>query len=105
MAVDKFSISLPEELVSDVDAIAREDGLTRSAVIREATTGYVAARKSAGYEAVRQRRIAAAIDGFDAVAADWGADSKSGVDYLADIRGEASRPENTDDQVAPKGRA
>lgn len=103
MAVDKFSISLPQELVSDVDALAREDGLTRSGVIREATAEYVAARKSAGYEAARQRRVAAAIEGFDAIAAEWGADSVSGIDYLVGIRGEASRPANAHDRVAREG--
>jgi len=38
MAVDKFSISLPEELVASVDEIAAAGGLTRSAVIRPPTS-------------------------------------------------------------------
>lgn len=89
MAVDKFSISLPEELVAEVDEIARLDGLTRSAVIREAMTAYVAERRSAQYEQTRRDRVAKAIESFDAIAAEWGADERSGADYLAELRGES----------------
>ncbi|MFA5845104.1 MAG: ribbon-helix-helix protein, CopG family [Coriobacteriia bacterium] len=88
MPVDKFSVSLPEDLVAEVDGIAAMDGLTRSAVIREATAAYVTQRKSAAYAKERRRRIDSALDGFEDIARAWGPDDRSGVDYLADVRGE-----------------
>ena len=88
MAVDKFSISLPTDLLAEVDAIAEADELSRSAVIREATATYVSARVSAAYEAERSRRVGEALEGFDAVAAKWGADERSSLDLLRELRGE-----------------
>ncbi|MBA4370562.1 MAG: hypothetical protein C0418_03165 [Coriobacteriaceae bacterium] len=92
VAVDKFSISLPEDLVAEVDGIARSEGLTRSGVIREATAAYVTARTSATYEAERKARIQSAIDGFDAMAEAWGPDPKSSLEYLRELRGDAGGP-------------
>ena len=88
MAVDKFSISLPADLLAEVDGIARTDGLSRSGVIREATAAYVTARVSAAYEAERRQRVGEALEGFEAVAAGWGADQRSGLDLLRELRGE-----------------
>ena len=101
MAVDKFSISLPEELVADVDEVARLDGLTRSGVIREAMSAYVAERRSAQYEQARRSRVARAIESFDAIAAEWGADERSGADYLAELRGEKGTGKDSNRTEAP----
>jgi len=104
MAVEKFSISLPKELVSDVDALADADGLTRSALIREATVAYVAERNSAEFEAKRRTRIDDALAGLEVVAAGWGDDEHSGLEYLSEIRGEGALgnlprgPEAADDE-------
>jgi predicted transcriptional regulator len=88
MAVDKFSISLPADLLVAVDDIAQADGLSRSGVIREATAAYVTARASAAYEAERTRRVGEALEGFDEVAAGWGADDRSSLELLRELRGE-----------------
>lgn len=88
MPVDKFSISLPEELVADVDELARIDGLTRSAIIREATVGYVTKRKHARFEAERRTRIDSAIEGFQQVSDEWGADERTATELLREIRSE-----------------
>ncbi len=102
MAVDKFSISLPEELVAEVDEFARVDGLTRSAVIREATTAYVAERRSTQYEQARRDRVGRAIESFEAIAAEWGADERSGADYLAELRGEKGTAKDSNRTEAPR---
>jgi len=86
MAVEKFSISLPEELVTSLDEIAAEEGLTRSALIREVTSEYVTRRTSAGYEAERRRRIDSAIEGFKRVAEMWGPDDRTAVEILREFR-------------------
>jgi predicted transcriptional regulator len=97
--VDKFSISLPTDLVAELDEIALSEGSTRSAVIREAASEYVAARTSAESERSRKRRVATAMAGFDAIADDWGADSTTSLEYLLEIRGE--RGEETTGSESP----
>jgi len=87
--VDKFSISLPEELVADVDELAQLDGLTRSAIIREATTDYVSKRKHATFESERRARIDEALEGFRQISGDWGSDERTTTELLREIRGES----------------
>jgi predicted DNA-binding protein len=88
MAVDKFSISMPEELVLALDEAAAEDGLTRSGVLREAASRYLASRESEALREERTRGVDAALDAFDEIAAEWGRDDRPGVDYLREIRGD-----------------
>ncbi len=88
MTVDKFSVSLPEELVVALDELAADEGLTRSGVLREAASRYVASREAEERRAERRRRVDSAIAAFDDIADEWGADERSGVDYLREIRGD-----------------
>ncbi|MDO8963400.1 MAG: ribbon-helix-helix protein, CopG family [Coriobacteriia bacterium] len=88
MAVEKFSISLPEELVAEIDDLAKAEGVTRSGLVREATTEYVIARRSKTYEADRRRRIGTAIDGLKALSGQWGSKEKSGLEMLHELREE-----------------
>lgn len=92
MAVDKFSVSLPGSLTRDIDEIASSEGLTRSAVIREAAAAYVASRKSAEHEQARRDRIDEALAGFEEVSAGWGADERTSLDHLRELRGELDQP-------------
>ncbi len=88
MPVDKFSVSLPQDLADSLEEIAREEGVSRSAVVREAASTYVAARAAAAQAAERERRVASAFDAFERIARTWGDDARSGLDYLAEMRGE-----------------
>ncbi|MDZ4168164.1 MAG: ribbon-helix-helix protein, CopG family [Coriobacteriia bacterium] len=90
MAVEKFSISLPDDLVIDIDELAVSEGLTRSGVIREAAATYVASRKSVQYERLRRERIDSALAGFEQVAASWGQDDQTSLDHLRVLRGECA---------------
>jgi predicted transcriptional regulator len=89
MSVEKFSISLPEELLVELDRIADAEGLTRSALIREAAASYVAGVDARRREDARRRAVTAAIEGFDQLADDWGADDAPGLDLLDAVRGES----------------
>ena len=100
MAVEKFSISLPEELVCEIDDLAKADGLTRSAIVREATSEYVAVRRSKTYEADRRRRIGQAIEGMKRMATEWGPDEKTGLEYLHELREERMQKYGLHDDVA-----
>lgn len=86
MAVEKFSISLPEELVTSIDEIAAREGLTRSAIIREVTAEYVGKRTSETYERERRARIDGVIVGFERIAEQWGSDERSVADVLQEMR-------------------
>jgi hypothetical protein len=92
MAVDKFSISLPEGLLAEVDEIALADGTNRSSVLREAAAEYVASRKAADRDEIRRQRVGTALHGFDGLAAEWGPDATTSLEYLAQIRGEGVAP-------------
>jgi len=98
MPVEKLSISLPDSLAASIDRYAARDGVTRSFLIQEAAARYVAARDAEGQERARREGVDAALLGFDAVAAQWGEDSRLGVDYLADIRGEVGRGADASDE-------
>jgi predicted transcriptional regulator len=100
--VDKFSVSLPEELAAELDDIAKAEGLTRSAVVREATADYVAARRAAEYQTRRREQIDRAIAGFQDMATRWGPDERTGLHYLGELRGGTTAddrpgPESLDD--------
>lgn len=86
MAVEKFSISLPEELVADLDEFAGQDALTRSGLIREVVSDYVSRRRSAAYEEERHARVTRAIEGFRRIAEEWGPDERSSLDLLHEMR-------------------
>ena len=57
MATYKVNVSLPEELVSEIDETAGELGLTRSGFIAEASARYVADVKNLTAEELRRRDI------------------------------------------------
>lgn len=89
MPVEKFSISLPEHLATQIDEIAGAEGLTRSAVIRDATIAYVTRRHAAAGQSARLSRLEEALAGFDSVAQSWGEDETGSLGYLRLIRGES----------------
>jgi predicted transcriptional regulator len=86
MSSDKFSISLPSSLAAELETLARRDGVSRSAVVREASGRYVAERKSLEKHRLRHASVDAALAGFDEIASAWGDDPRQGMDYLAEVR-------------------
>jgi predicted transcriptional regulator len=86
MPVEKFSVSLPQELTRQLDELAEATGASRSSLVREATARYVASRAAAAESDRRSASVSTALAGFDEVAAVWGDDGRQGVEYLADIR-------------------
>ncbi len=86
MSVEKFSISLPEELVTSLDEIAADEAKTRSGLIREVVSDYVSKRTSAEYERERRERIGRAIEGFKRLAQEWGPDERTAVELIREMR-------------------
>ena len=62
MAAYKVNVSLPPELVADIDKIAAEVGLTRSGFIAEASARYVTDLKAQSAEEQRRREIGEAME-------------------------------------------
>jgi len=87
MPVDKITVSLPAELVGEIDRLAADTGLSRSAVVREATARYVTERTAA--EELARRRVAGddlraflrGLDGRDV------SDPRSPLEILRELRG------------------
>ncbi len=57
MATYKVNVSLPEHLVSEIDEVANELGISRSGFIAEAASRYVADVKNLSAEEMRRRDI------------------------------------------------
>jgi len=62
MTTYKVNVSLPPELVSDIDEIAAELGLSRSGFIAEASARYLADLKNLSAEELRRREIGDAME-------------------------------------------
>ncbi len=64
MAVYKVNVSLPEDLVSEIDEAASTLGLSRSGFIAEASSRYVADVKNLSAEEQRKKDIERAMAGM-----------------------------------------
>jgi len=64
MAVKVINISLPQELLAEIDRLARQEGRTRSELFREAARRYLEAQGGASWTAADLR----AFGGFSAAA-------------------------------------
>ena len=85
----RVTISLPDDLLAQLDDIAASESLTRSDVVREAAGQYLALRSS-GTEATR--RLEAVEDGIAwlrQVAEKPIADSRPSLEILREVRGDA----------------
>ena len=87
MATYKVNVSLPPELVEDIDTVAAQLGVSRSGFIAEASTRYVADIKAQSAEAERVRRIDAAI----ADMRELGKKLPKDFDYVGAIRKDRER--------------
>lgn len=63
----RFLVDIPEEDVARLDALARAEGKSRAAVLREAVADYIAAESKQGFEKYfgLWERHGSTIDGLD----------------------------------------
>jgi metal-responsive CopG/Arc/MetJ family transcriptional regulator len=87
LATYKVNISLPEGLVSDIDEVAGELGMTRSGFVAEASARYVADVRNLSAEEQRSTDIARALSTFRRIGAQIPAD----FDGVAQIRRDRER--------------
>lgn len=84
--VAKITISLPVDLLGDIDGIAAESGDSRSFVIREAAVSYLASKRAADEAAARRRGVEAALALMASVRAQPVLDDRSTGELLREIR-------------------
>ena len=85
----RVTISLPDDLLAQLDAIARDESLTRSDVVREAAGTYLASRASGSEAAQRLQAVEEGVTWLKQIAAQSADDSKPSLDVLREVRGEA----------------
>lgn len=84
----RVTISLPDDLLAELDSAAEAQSLTRSDIVREAAGHYLASRASG---AAASRRLQAVEDGIawlTEVAMHPSADTRPSLDILREIRGD-----------------
>lgn len=67
--VVRVTVTLPEETLAQLDTIARDEGVTRSDVVREATADYVTRRHSTAEATARHQAVEDGICWLEGVAA------------------------------------
>ncbi len=69
VGVYKVNVSLPEDLVSEIDEVASGLGMSRSGFIAEASSRYVADIKNLSAEEKRRKDVQRAMAGFRRIGA------------------------------------
>lgn len=85
----RVTISLPEPLLAQLDAVAQSESLTRSDVVREAAGAYLTARASGSEAASRRQAVEDGIAWLREVATKQVDDSRPSLDLLREARGES----------------
>jgi len=77
----KVMISLPDELLAQIDSVAGEEHRSRSELIREAARLYIAGRQPGGKRPIDNPRVREALETMDRIAKkiDTGWDSAQAV--------------------------
>ncbi len=89
MGVYKVNVSLPKDLVQEIDEVATEFGLSRSGLIAEASARYLADLKNLSAEERRRNDIRRAIDGFRRIRESLPEGYE--FDYMARLRADRKR--------------
>lgn len=83
----KFTIFLPDELLTDIDRYAEQIGESRSGVIREASARYLAEERSAQSAMRKRAAVADSLELFESLSRLPGLDGRSGSEILREARG------------------
>lgn len=86
----RVTISLPDDLLAQLDMIASCESLTRSDVVREAASQYLAVRATDTEAAQRLQSVEEGIAWLRLVAEKPSADATPSLEILHAVRGEAS---------------
>lgn len=84
--VSKFTISMPEDLLAQIDGEAEACGETRSGVIREASIEYLQRRRAEDAAAKRRRAVGEAIQMMKDLASGPCLDDRPSLEILRELR-------------------
>jgi len=96
MAKRKIAISISEDVLGKLDALVDETGNSRSGIIQEAASEYVARVSAHAHDEASRARMLAALDDMQAYAAEYEAknpDGPSSLEILRELRGTNAGPE------------
>ena len=84
---ERITITLPDDLVAELDAIATGSGRSRSGVIREASAKYVTEQRVETAAAARRVAGLETLEYLEALRALPVADDRQTLDILRELRG------------------
>lgn len=86
--MSRVTVSLPADVLEQLDQIADADGVTRSDVIREASSHYLADREARKLADARDAAVAKGLRYLEDLAASASDDGASSLRVLHELRGE-----------------
>jgi len=84
--VSKFTISMPEDLLAEIDADAAARGDTRSGIIREASVEYLHRVREEDAAAARRRAVGEALQMMRDLASEPVLDDRPTLEILRELR-------------------
>lgn len=86
MKYARVTISIPEALLAEIDAEAEGAGLSRSAVVQEASAQYVTRRHESAAAEERRRSVELAVEGFRRARQHPLVDPRPTIELLRELR-------------------
>jgi predicted transcriptional regulator len=99
----RVTISLPDDLLAQLDQIASSESLTRSDVVREAAGHYLASRTSGAEDVRRQAAVEDGIEWLRQVAELPAVDARPSLEILRELRRDSGGGESGMDGPARNG--
>jgi predicted transcriptional regulator len=99
----RVTISLPDDLLAQLDQIASSESLTRSDVVREAAGHYLASRTSGAEDARRRAAVEDGIEWLHQMAELPAADARPSLEILHELRRDSGGGESGTDGPARNG--
>lgn len=87
MAVEKITVSLPADLVVEIDRFSSEEGVSRSSIVAEATALWVGRREEAAAAARRREAARSLFELLDSLESVPPLDDTPPLDMLREARG------------------
>jgi metal-responsive CopG/Arc/MetJ family transcriptional regulator len=89
--MERVAVTLPDDLVGEIDRIAERSGLSRSGVIREASAGYVAEKLTAERDHARRAAVEDTLAFFEEMKRMPVLDDTPVLEMLREMRGPLDR--------------
>ncbi len=98
-SVAKVTISLPVELLAQIDGVAGQTGESRSFVIREASVEFLTARRDADSAAARRQGVDCAIARMREIGSRPVLDDRPSLEILRELRDSDDPPSSGPDSA------